>query len=188
MVKIISSIIYLLNIIRKFLYKFECFLLKFLPNDSNPSISSDAYRRFNVHPLPVVEPEHLPVSFNQAKAIYESKHNKPLKPVFRHKDKVYPPDGTICPHCGAPVSPDLRAPYEKDKIVAGLLAIFLGGLGIHYFYMGKTVAGILSIVFTLVSCGIWQVVMFIQGVLMLTMTDEAFRGKYVGNDSTFPLF
>ena len=54
-----------------------------------------------VHPLPVVEPEHLPVSFNQAKAIYESKHNKPLKPVFRHKDKVYPPDGTICPHCGA---------------------------------------------------------------------------------------
>ena len=31
MVKIISSIIYLLNIIRKFLFKFECFLLKFLP-------------------------------------------------------------------------------------------------------------------------------------------------------------
>lgn len=99
-----------------------------------------------------------------------------------------PANATFCPHCGAPVSPDLRAPYEKDKIVAGLLAIFLGGLGIHYFYMGKTVAGILSIVFTLVSCGIWQVVMFIQGVLMLTMTDEAFRGKYIGNDSTFPLF
>ena len=99
-------------------------------------------------------------------------------------------DCTLNPAAGWTLSAKAEGYYYniKDKIVAGLLAIFLGGLGIHYFYMGKTVAGILSIVFTLVSCGIWQVVMFIQGVLMLTMTDEAFRGKYVGNDSTFPLF
>ncbi|MEI3327495.1 MAG: hypothetical protein V8R64_14030 [Thomasclavelia sp.] len=94
MVKIISFIISLLNIFRKLLYKFECFLLQFLPNDPNPNPVSDAYRRFKVHPLPVIEPEHLPVSFDEARAAYEAKHNKPLKPVFRHK-------GTVCPHCGA---------------------------------------------------------------------------------------
>ena len=77
MVKIISFIISLLNIFRKLLYKFECFLLQFLPNDP------------------------LPVSFDEARAAYEAKHNKPLKPVFRHKGKDYPAKGTVCPHCGA---------------------------------------------------------------------------------------
>ena len=101
MVKIISFIISLLNIFRKLLYKFECFLLQFLPNDPNPNQVSDAYRRFKVHPLPVIEPEHLPVSFDEARAAYEAKHNKPLKPVFRHKGKDYPAKGTVCPHCGA---------------------------------------------------------------------------------------
>lgn len=101
MVKIISLIIHFLNIIKKFLYKFECFLLKFLPNDPNPSSKSEAYRTFKVHPLPVVEPEHLPVPFNQAKKDYEAKHNKTLKPVSRHEGKPCPPKGTVCPHCGA---------------------------------------------------------------------------------------
>lgn len=101
MVKIISLIINLLNIIKKFLYLFECFLLKFLPNDPNPSTSSDAYRRFKVHPLPIVEQEHLPISFSEAIAIYEKKHHKPLKPVFRHEGKIYPSKDTVCPHCGA---------------------------------------------------------------------------------------
>lgn len=101
MVKIISLIIHFLNIFRKLLYKFECFLLKFLPNDPDSNPLSDAYRRFKVHPLPVIEPDHLPISFDEAKACYEAKYNKPLKPVFRHKGKDYPSKGTVCPHCGA---------------------------------------------------------------------------------------
>ena len=101
MVKIISCLIHFLHTFRKLLYKFECFLLRFLPSDPNPSSSSDAYRRFKVHSLPVLEPEHLPIPFDQAKAAYELKHNKPLKPVFRNAGKTYPPQGTVCPHCGA---------------------------------------------------------------------------------------
>lgn len=101
MVMIISFIVSLLNIFRKLLYKFECFLLSFLPNDPISNPVSYAYRSFKVHPLPVIEPDHLPVSFDKAKAAYEAKHNKPLKPVFRHKGKVYPAKGTVCPHCGA---------------------------------------------------------------------------------------
>ena len=101
MVKIISFFIQFLNIIRIFLYRLECFLLRFIPDDSNPITISDAYRKFKVHPLPVVEPDHLPIPFDEAKANYEAKHNKSLKPVFRHEGKVYPPKGTVCPHCGA---------------------------------------------------------------------------------------
>lgn len=87
MVKIISSIILFLNIIKKFLYHLECFLLRFLPNDPDSTVSGDAYRRFKVHPLLVVSPEHMPIPFDEAKA----KHNKSLRPVFRHEGKIYPP-------------------------------------------------------------------------------------------------
>lgn len=77
---------------------------------------------------------------------------------------------------------------EKDKIVAGLLAILLGGLGIQYFYIGKTKGGIITILLSLVTCGLWQIITLIQGILMLTMTQEQFEQKYVESTSTLPLF
>lgn len=101
MVKIISFFIKFLNTLHKLLYKLECFLLKFLPNDPNASSTSDAYRRFKVNALPVIEPEHIPISFQQAKEAYEHKHHRMLVPVFRKKGKVYPDKDSICPHCGA---------------------------------------------------------------------------------------
>lgn len=101
MVKIISLLIKYINTIRKFLYRFECFLLKFLPNDPNVSPVSDAYRRFKVHPIPIIEQNHIPVTFEEAKKAYEDKHRKTLRPVSRHKGKLYPEKGTVCPHCGA---------------------------------------------------------------------------------------
>ena len=120
-----------------------------------------------------------------------------------------------CPHCGAPVIKDVYCPNcgtkvpenvrfcpkcgreicqsgnrtgQKDKLVAGLLAIFLGYLGIHYFYLGKTTGGIITIVLSLCTCGLWSVVTLIQGILMLVSTDEAFAETYVDNDRKFPLF
>ena len=76
----------------------------------------------------------------------------------------------------------------KSRGIAALLAIFLGCIGAQYFYIGKTTAGILSIVLSLASCGIWSTVAFIQGILMLCMTNRQFREKYVDTPSTFPLF
>lgn len=118
---------------------------------------------------------------------------------------------TVCPHCGAPVIKDIycrkcgtrfpeTAQYcpscgapvncsgSKDKTVAGILAILFGGLGIHYFYMGKTIAGIITLLISICSCYFWGLVMFIQGILILTMSDEAFQAKYVDTDKSFPLF
>ena len=83
---------------------------------------------------------------------------------------------------------DPCGPEGKSRGVAALLAILLGGLGIQYFYMGKTTAGIISIVLSIVTCGLRNVVMLVQGILMFCMTNQQFRQKYVLSTSTLPLF
>lgn len=65
---------------------------------------------------------------------------------------------------------------KKDRLSAALLAIFLGGIGIHKFYLGKTTAGVLYLVF------FWTFIPTILGIidfaLTLFMDDEAFDAKY----------
>ncbi|MBP5562039.1 MAG: NINE protein [Muribaculaceae bacterium] len=80
------------------------------------------------------------------------------------------------------------APSGKDHIVAGILCLLLGGLGIHYFYCGKAGAGVICLLLTFISCGIWGVLLLIQGIMMLTMSQEEFDRKYVYSTSSFPLF
>ena len=65
----------------------------------------------------------------------------------------------------------------KSKVTAGVLAIILGGLGIHKFYLGKIGMGILYIAFC--WTGIPEIVGLIEGILYLTATDEDFQTKYV---------
>jgi TM2 domain-containing membrane protein YozV len=48
----------------------------------------------------------------------------------------------------------------KSKVAAALLAFFMGGLGIHRFYLGYTTIGIIQI-FTCGGCGIWALIDFI---------------------------
>ena len=50
---------------------------------------------------------------------------------------------------------------EKSKIAAGLLAIFLGGLGIHKFYLGFTAQGL---IFLLTNTIGWVVTIFLLGL------------------------
>lgn len=76
----------------------------------------------------------------------------------------------------------------KSRGVAALLAIFLGGLGVQYFYLGKTTGGLLTILLTIVTCGIWEIITLIQGILMLCMDNRTFCQKYVNSTSTMPLF
>lgn len=76
----------------------------------------------------------------------------------------------------------------KSKVAAGVLAILLGGLGVQYFYLGKVGGGFICLLLTIVTCGLWEIVTFIQGIMMLTMTDQQFEMKYVYTDKTFPLF
>lgn len=80
------------------------------------------------------------------------------------------------------------SPGGKSKIAAGVLAILLGGFGVQYFYLGKVGGGLLTILLTIVTCGLWEIITLIQGILMLTMSDEEFARKFVYTTKTFPLF
>jgi len=74
---------------------------------------------------------------------------------------------------------------EKNKMTAGLLAIFLGGLGIHKFYLGANTAGIIMLlcsvlgaVFLLIPTIVIGVIAFVEGILYLTKSDQEFYQTY----------
>ena len=85
-----------------------------------------------------------------------------------------------------------NGPSGKSRGVAGLLALFLGGLGLHYFYMNKTNAGVVFLLITLLSCGVLgivtQIISIIQAVLFFTSTQQEFEQKWVYSPSNIPLF
>lgn len=60
----------------------------------------------------------------------------------------------------------------KSKVAAGVLAILLGALGIHNFYLGQTGKGVAQLLITVLSCGMLAVVSsiwgLVEGVLILT--------------------
>lgn len=84
-----------------------------------------------------------------------------------------------------------NAPYptaqpENKKILAGVLALLFGGLGIHKFVLGYTQEGIIQLIIGVVTCGIGGVIGFIEGIIYLTKTDEEFYQTYqVGKKGWF---
>ena len=75
-------------------------------------------------------------------------------------------------------------PVEKDnkKLAAGLLAILIGGLGIHKFILGYTKEGIIWLVISLCTCGtVTGFLGIIEGILYLTKSNEEFYQTYQVN-------
>ena len=64
----------------------------------------------------------------------------------------------------------------KSKIVAGVLALLLGGIGVHKFYMGKTGMGILYLIFCWTY--IPGIIAFVEGIMYLCSNDENFQLKH----------
>lgn len=77
----------------------------------------------------------------------------------------------------------------KDHVAAGLLAIFLGWLGIHKFYLGYNTSGfvmlgvsILGGILTLsLACWVIWVIAIIEGIIYLTKSQSQFEQIYVLN-------
>lgn len=83
-----------------------------------------------------------------------------------------------CPKCGAlqRTNHSVRSESGKDRMTAALLALFLGGIGAHKFYLGRTGIGILYLLFFWTF--IPALISFIEGIIFLTMSDSDFVKKY----------
>lgn len=55
----------------------------------------------------------------------------------------------------------------RSRLVAGLLGIFLGGMGIHRFYLGNIGIGVVQIIVTLVTFGLGSIWGFVEGIMIL---------------------
>ena len=80
------------------------------------------------------------------------------------------------------------AEVDSKRILCGIMAMIFGTLGVQYFILGKIGGGFITILLSIITCGLWEVVTFIQGILMLCMSDSDFRRKYIDNPATLPLF
>lgn len=94
-----------------------------------------------------------------------------------------------------PYAQQYQQPYvaptvgEKDHVAAGLLAIFLGWLGVHKFYLGYNTSGFIMLgvsvlggIITL-SVAVWAiwVIAIVEGVFYLTKSQTEFEQMYVLN-------
>jgi TM2 domain-containing membrane protein YozV len=79
----------------------------------------------------------------------------------------------------------------KEKVVAGVLGILLGGFGAHHFYLGSMGSGFILLgvsLLSLITCVLaplafvpW-VAGLIEGIMILVMPDAEFNQRY--NDRT----
>ena len=78
----------------------------------------------------------------------------------------------------ASVKNEIKPPVvnNKNKFTAFLLAFFLGGAGIHKFYLGKTKVGITYLLFCWTFVPV--ILGFIEGIGFLRMSEEKFQQKY----------
>ena len=89
---------------------------------------------------------------------------------------------SFCPKCGAPLHGPQASTVNvvhsyalpissKSRLVALLLAFFLGGLGIHRFYVGKVGTGILW----LLTCGMFGIGWLVDFIVIAC---GSFRDSY----------
>jgi TM2 domain-containing membrane protein YozV len=74
-------------------------------------------------------------------------------------------------------------PGDSKKILAGLMGIFFGWLGVHKFILGFTGAGLVYLLVTVCTCGIayplMHILSIIEGIVYLSKSDEEFHRAYV---------
>lgn len=98
--------------------------------------------------------------------------------------KEFSDQAAACPNCGAPSLYYVHPPSisvipnrsGKNRSIAVLLALLLGGLGVHKFYLEKPGIGVLYFLF----CWTWipMILGLFEGIGYLLMSDEDFQKKH----------
>lgn len=105
-----------------------------------------------------------------------------------HCGTQVPSGSSACPSCGAAVETTAVAPQgatglqgyrsppkqlstvdptAKSKMVAAMLGVFLGGFGVHRFYLGYTKLGVIQLLLTIVTCGLGGLWGLVEGILII---------------------
>ncbi|MBQ1201140.1 MAG: NINE protein [Alistipes sp.] len=79
----------------------------------------------------------------------------------------------VCVKCGVALPTQTPVPVsnvDSRWLITLLLCFFLGGLGVHRFYVGKIGSGVVQLL-TCGGCGIWALIDFIM-ILTGSFTDN----------------
>ena len=78
---------------------------------------------------------------------------------------------------------DWKSVGADKKILAGILGIVIGGLGIHKFILGYQKEGLTMLLVSVLSCftlaGFMHVIGIVEGIIYLTKSDEDFVRTYI---------
>lgn len=74
----------------------------------------------------------------------------------------------VCLSCGVAINKPSTYLNGQDKVAMALLALFIGGLGIHNFIMGENKKGLLRLILSVLGCGIGGIFGFVDFILILT--------------------
>jgi len=97
------------------------------------------------------------------------------------------PNQIICVKCGVSLDKSGTGVGSKNRIVAGVLGILLGWLGVHKFYLGYTKQGLIMLLVSILTSWTWigpviiGTIGLIEGILYLVKSDEDFFATYVQN-------
>lgn len=80
-------------------------------------------------------------------------------------------NSNFCSQCGTTLKENTNNENldkkGKERLIAGLLGIIFGGIGVHNFYLGFTTKGVIQIIATIFTFGIASIWGFIEGIMIL---------------------
>jgi TM2 domain-containing membrane protein YozV len=97
---------------------------------------------------------------------------------------IFPVPGMPIPARTTPApAPEPRSD-DRNRLVAAVIAFFIGWLGIHRFYLGRTGSGVVMLILSctiigLIITGPWA---FIDMIRYLIMSDREFAERYARRD------
>jgi TM2 domain-containing membrane protein YozV len=148
---------------------------------------------FAPEPEPVPSPQPVPAPGYQAPPAPQAAPQPPPQPGYQvppQQPYGYQPPQQPYGYQQQPyVDPSSIKTTDKDRIVAGLLGIFLGTLGIHKFYLGYRNEGLIMLLVSLIgscitfglSAVVMEVIGIIEGIMYLTKSQQEFEQLYVYN-------
>jgi len=118
----------------------------------------------------------LPVISGKQTTAYQADYQPPFDTGYQ---PIHPP----APFYGQSSVDDWKQAGADKKIVAGILGIVVGGLGIHKFILGYQKEGMIMLLVSVLSCftlsAVMHVIGIIEGIMYLTKSDEEFVRTYI---------